>query len=96
MPTQDLSGVDLETLMTHSFSVIKALPRVDEYRAQVIDAQIDLVKYLANSCAISQPYLDSLNQEDLEVFVRAGVAPQMRKNLSITALSRTFSDDLGI
>jgi len=96
MPAQDLSGVDLEILMTHSFSVIKALPRVDEYRAQVIDAQIDLVKYLENSCAISQPYLDSLNQEDLEVFVRAGVAPQMRKNLSITALSRTFSDDLGI
>lgn len=96
MPAQDLSGVDFEALMTHSFLVIKSLPRVDEYRNQVIDAQIELVKYMAESCTVSQTYLDSLSQEHLEIFVRAGVAPQMRKNLSMTGLSRTFSDDLGI
>lgn len=96
MPAQDFSGVDFEGLMTRMFQAGQTLPKAEEYRQQVINGQIQLAEYLAPSLKLSQHYLDNLSQDDLEIMVRAGAAPEMRSKLSLTGKARTFTQELGV
>ncbi|WP_408601871.1 hypothetical protein [Pseudomonas sp. PLMAX] len=96
MPAQDFSEVDIEALMTRVFQVGQTLRGAEEYRETVRNGQIGLVEYFTDSRALSQQYLDNLSQDDLEIVVRAGAAPEMRGNLSLTGKARTFHDELGI
>lgn len=96
MPEQDLSGIDFEALMARVLQAGPTLRGADEYRTQIINSQIELVSYLAKALTVTPDFLNRLSQDDLEIFVRGGVAPEMRSELSYTGKARTFRDELGI
>ena len=94
LPEQDLSGIEIEQVLSHLMTAFDAQQLNYQDFRPFRSAQIDLLKYFSGRHELSQDWIDTFEDKDREVMAMAGIGD--RRKLSIPALGRVFSSELGL
>jgi hypothetical protein len=94
LPEQDLSDIDVEQVLGHLLAAFDAQQlKYQDFRPFRL-MQIDLLKYFSGRLELSQAWIDTFEDKDREMMAMAGIGD--RRKLSLQALGRVFSSELGV
>lgn len=94
LPEQVLSGIDVEQVLGHLMDAFDAQQlNYQDFRPFRL-IQIDLLKYFSGRHELSQDWIDTFEDKDREMMAMAGIGD--KRKLSLQALGRVFSSELGV